>query len=80
MDLSIPLKVLCSDKAAIPQAQLPKTIKIIISLKQLLGWELITGLFPFLTCYLKSSLVQPTRKLFITNAQMRYVRTFLVAA
>lgn len=42
--------------SAIPQAQLSKTIKIIISLKQLLGWELITRLFPFLTCYLKSSL------------------------
>lgn len=43
--------------SAIPQAQLPKTMKIIISIKQLLAWELITRLFPFLTFYLKRSLI-----------------------
>lgn len=43
--------------SAISQAQLPKTMKIIISIKQLLAWELITRLFPFLTFYLKRSLI-----------------------
>lgn len=43
--------------SAIPRAQLPKTIKIVISLKQLLGWGLITRLFLFSTCYFKSSLI-----------------------
>lgn len=52
-----PQGALFLQSTAIPQAQLPKSIIIIISLKQLLAWEVITRLFPFLTCYLKSSLI-----------------------